>query len=54
MPGHFFAYHLITKVPIVLYLVLENVPTNVNEVARYSEIAFTLPLKKASIFITYP
>ena len=39
IPGHFFTYHWIRKVPIVLYLVLYSVPTNVNDVAGYSEVA---------------
>ena len=41
IPGQFFAYHWITKVPIVLYLVLLSVPTNVNDVAVYSEVALS-------------
>ena len=39
IPRHLFPSHWITKVPIVLCLVLQSVPTHVNEVAGYSAIA---------------
>ena len=48
IPRHLFASHRTTKVPIVLYLVLQSILTDVNEVVRSGRGILQLLLQKIS------